>query len=226
MKSEARICASVIEPTPDEARRVMAGAGPWADLFEWRLDFLSSTNVPPTIDDFPHPLILACRPQWDGGGFRGDEEARAAFLGKFLALAPDYVDVELEAGEALWDAIRGRPANTRLIVSLHLWEATPPEAFLIARFKQLARAEADVIKLVTRAQRVEDNLRVLSLIPWAKDLGLELIAFCLGPMGRWSRVAAPLMGVPWTYAPARAGAASAPGQIEGPLLRRMLEALT
>lgn len=225
MNSELRICASVIEPTQDEARRVMIEAGPWADLFEWRLDFLASIDAPPAIDDLPRPLILTCRPQWDGGRFSGDEAARAAFLRRAVALAPDYVDLELEAGEALWEAVRGRPAKTRLIASLHLWEGTPPEAFLISRFQRLAQAEADVFKLVTRAERAEDNLRVLSLIPWAKAQGRELIAFCLGPMGRWSRVAAPLTGSPWTYAPARASAESAPGQIEGPLLRRMLEAL-
>jgi len=220
-----RICASAIEPTPDQTRRVMLEAAPWADLFEWRLDFLSPANVPPTLDDFPRPLILTCRPGSDGGRFQGDEAARAALLRQAAALAPDYLDVELEAGEAVWEAVKVRPAQTRLIVSLHLWETTPPEPFLIAWLKRLVESGADVIKLVTRAERIGDNLRVLSLIPGARDRGVALIAFCLGPMGRWSRVAAPLVGAPWTYAPARAGAESAPGQIEGPLLRRMLEAL-
>jgi 3-dehydroquinate dehydratase/shikimate dehydrogenase len=219
-----KICASVVESTPAEAARTMAEASPWADLFEWRLDFLSRGDLKPRLEKLPGPLILTCRPEWDGGRFMGDETERADFMGRFFELSPDYVDVELKAGPPVWDAVRDRPDETGLIVSLHLWESTPPEAFLSAWFQRLSRTEADVMKLVTRAKNVEDNLRVLSLIGQAGRRGL--IAFCAGRLGQWSRVAAPLLGSPWTYAPARADAPTAPGQIAGPELRLILDQLT
>jgi 3-dehydroquinate dehydratase type I len=219
-----KICASVVEATPAEAARSMKKAAEWADLYEWRLDFLSRGDIKPRIKRLPGPLILTCRPEWDGGRFKGDEQERADLIRRFWDLAPDYVDVELKAGDAVWEAVRGRPENTRLIVSLHLWEATPPEAFLAAWFQRLSKTEADVMKLVTRAKNAEDNLRVLSLLTQAG--GRSLIAFCAGPLGQWSRVAAPLVGSPWTYAPAREDAPTAPGQIAGPALRQILDQLS
>jgi 3-dehydroquinate dehydratase type I len=219
-----KICASVVEATPAEAARAMAEAAGWADLYEWRLDYLAPGDLKPRIDRLLGPLILTCRPEWDGGRFKGEEKERAALIRRFLDLAPDYVDIELKAGQAVWEAIRDRPENTGLVVSLHLWESTPPEAFLSAWFQRLSRTEADVMKLVTRAKNAEDNLRVLSLIAQAGER--SLIAFCAGPLGQWSRVVAPLVGSPWTYAPARENAPTAPGQIAGPALRRMLDQLT
>ena len=62
-------------------------------------------------------------------------------------------------------------------------------------------ADADILKLVTWARQPEDNLRVLSLIPKVKAQGREIIAFCMGPLGKWSRIAAPFLGSYLTYAP-------------------------
>ena len=55
-------------------------------------------------------------------------------------------------------------------------------------------ADADIVKLVTLANHPADNLRLLSLIPQAQARGKDIIAFCMGPLGKWSRVAAPLLG--------------------------------
>jgi 3-dehydroquinate dehydratase type I len=67
--------------------------------------------------------------------------------------------------------------------------------------------------MVSMAQQPEDNLRLLSLIPRAKARGREIIAFCMGPAGKWSRVVAPLMGSFLTFAPLTKKGASAPGQL-------------
>ena len=67
--------------------------------------------------------------------------------------------------------------------------------------------------MVALAQEPEDNLRLLSLIPQARAAGREIIAFCMGPVGNWSRVAAPLLGSFLTFAPFTKKGASAPGQL-------------
>ena len=73
--------------------------------------------------------------------------------------------------------------------------------------------EADVIKMVALARQPEDNLRLLSLIPQALAAGREIIAFCMGPAGKWSRITAPLLGSFLTFAPFTKKGASAPGQL-------------
>ena len=72
--------------------------------------------------------------------------------------------------------------------------------------------EADVVKLVALANEPADNLRMLSLIPRAKAQGKDVIAFCMGPLGKWSRIAAP-SGSWLAFAPFSKQRASAPGQL-------------
>ncbi|NIS60800.1 MAG: type I 3-dehydroquinate dehydratase, partial [Proteobacteria bacterium] len=80
-------------------------------------------------------------------------------------------------------------------------------------FDECEATGANIIKIVTYANTMEDNLRVLELIPHARKRGLEIIAFCMGEMGRISRVMAALLGSYFSYASLEKGAESAPGQL-------------
>ena len=76
--------------------------------------------------------------------------------------------------------------------------------------KQL-KAGADICKVITSAQRLEDNLTHLKLIrefPQAK-----IVSFAMGPLGFSSRVLSPLVGGEFTYASIKKGKESASGQI-------------
>jgi 3-dehydroquinate dehydratase-1 len=82
-------------------------------------------------------------------------------------------------------------------------------------------------KIVTTARTPEDNLTVLSLIPWAKkNLGLPLVAFAMGPLGKLSRVAAPLLGAPYTYAALPGREKAAPGQLDAVSLKEIFKSLS
>ena len=91
--------------------------------------------------------------------------------------------------------------------------------------EEMLAADADILKLVTMARQPEDNLRVLSLIPQAQARGKEIIAFCMGPLGKWSRVTAPLMGSFLTFAPFSKSGASAPGQLTVNEVKRLWKTL-
>ncbi|HLE19302.1 MAG TPA: type I 3-dehydroquinate dehydratase, partial [Syntrophales bacterium] len=65
----------------------------------------------------------------------------------------------------------------------------------------------------TMACSPEDNLTVLSLIPYAGRRNREIIAFCMGEQGRISRVMAALLGAFFTFASLKRGAESAAGQL-------------
>jgi 3-dehydroquinate dehydratase type I len=70
-----------------------------------------------------------------------------------------------------------------------------------------------VIKIVSFARSWEDNLTILSLIPFAKARKQEIIAFCMGKKGKVSRLFSPILGAAWTYASLNKVKASAPGQL-------------
>ena len=100
--------------------------------------------------------------------------------------------------------------------------APPAQSALTARLKACRALGADVVKIVTLATRAEDNLRVLALLPQAREMGQDLVAFCMGEQGRLSRVAAPLLGSRWSYASLEKGASSAPGQFTAAEMRTIL----
>jgi len=88
--------------------------------------------------------------------------------------------------------------------------------------RQLA-AGADICKVVTTAQRFEDNLTVLQLI--AESPKARKVSFAMGPLGLTSRVLCPLVGGDFTYASIEKGKESAPGQIAVRELRKIYEVM-
>ncbi|UCB47664.1 MAG: type I 3-dehydroquinate dehydratase, partial [Deltaproteobacteria bacterium] len=79
--------------------------------------------------------------------------------------------------------------------------------------------------IVTHARTMTDNLRVLDLIPQAQEKGIKIIAFCMGPFGRISRIFSHLIGGYMTFASLEGGEESADGQISVVEMKRILEML-
>jgi 3-dehydroquinate dehydratase type I len=84
---------------------------------------------------------------------------------------------------------------------------------LKARFNECIEAGAGIVKIVTYARSVEDNLKILNLIPYSRRKKRQIIAFCMGKPGRISRVVAPLLGSYLSFASIERGYESAPGQM-------------
>jgi 3-dehydroquinate dehydratase type I len=205
----------VVEATVNRARgryQRVARKGLWSEI---RLDYLEepSPDLKKLLRSLPGPVIATNRLAAEGGRWQGKEPDRRRLLEEALSFGVTCLDVEL-AVDALWRReLAARRGSTRLILSWHDFSGTPDSSRLEAVLEEMLDAEADILKIVTMAQLPEDNLRLLALIPMAKAQGKEIIAFCMGPLGKWSRVAAPLMGSFLTFAPFSKSGASAPGQL-------------
>jgi 3-dehydroquinate dehydratase type I len=138
---------------------------------------------------------------------------RFRVLRKGVTSNVQYVDVELRSNRALLQNLIENRNGTKIILSLHDFRGTPSLKELRRVFYRMMRLKPDVIKIVTFARSMEDNLTMLSFIPYAKAKGQEIVAFCMGERGRMSRVFSPLMGAAWTYASSSSDRASAPGQL-------------
>ena len=210
----------------DEAIEKMEKAAEWADLFEIRLDVMESFDLERLIRSSPLPVLVTYRSVKEGGKGKADYSIRTHHLIKAMEAGADLVDVEftmpLGFRELIWEHRR----KSRLVLSIHLLNKTPSSEDLEKTFRKMAATGADMVKIVTRARSWEDNWRVLSLIPMAINTGVEITAFCLGPLGMISRVACPLMGGSLTFASLEQGQESAPGQIPAPEMNRMLEILS
>src|SRR3977135_2319152 len=92
----ALICATVTASTTAELRRRRDEVVD-ADLIELRLDSVSDPSVAGALAGRRRPVIVTCRPTWEGGAFNGPEEARKQILAEALSLGAEYVDVEWRA---------------------------------------------------------------------------------------------------------------------------------
>jgi 3-dehydroquinate dehydratase type I len=190
-----------------------------------RLDYLEKPDLPRLFRTHPGPVIATNRRVDEGGRWRGTEGRRLMLLEECLAYGVDFLDVELAADAAWRRALAERRGNTGIILSWHDFGGTPDASRLEDLLAEMLTGEAQIIKIVTLARQPEDNLRVLSLIPKARARGREIIAFCMGPLGKWSRAVAPLLGSLLAFAPFSKKGASAPGQLTVNEMQRLWRAL-
>jgi len=220
------ICISVVPANNEEALSLLGRALPLADLVELRIDRIEKPELPMLLYAGRERIVVTNRRRDEGGFFASCETRRLALLHEAVELGARFVDVEQRTGARavgrLADAVRSRGGRTGLIVSHHDLAGTPSAKTLAGRLKACRALGADVVKIVTLATRAEDNLRVLALLPQAREMGQDLVAFCMGEQGRLSRVAAPLLGSRWSYASLEKGAASAPGQLTAAEMRTIL----
>ncbi len=209
------ICIPIAAATTDAAILRMERAAPLADLVELRIDRIPGADLERLLTARRTPVIVTNRRREEGGGFTGTEEERVERLKEAVRLGADYVDIETATDPALKAGLRGtlvgRPAQ--LIVSWHHFLGTPPLVFLKAKLEECMADGPAIVKIVTHADDTADCLRVLELIPYARQRGQAIIAFCMGRRGKISRITAPLLGSVIAYASLEPEEESAPGQL-------------
>lgn len=211
------ICIPIMARTQNAALMQMERSFPLADILELRIDQIRNLNLEELMSMNWGKILVTNRRRDEGGGFSGTERKRVELLKEAVALGADYVDIEVRTEEKLIKELSAKIGNhhgrTKWIISHHDFSGTPSGRALKGRLDQCTNTGADIIKIVTYANTMEDNLKVLGLIPYARRKGQEIIAFCMGEMGRISRVMAALLGSYFNYAPLEKGTESAPGQL-------------
>jgi 3-dehydroquinate dehydratase type I len=184
-----------------------------ADLIELRMDYLKEPELAPFMKDRKKPFIITNRRKEEGGRYRGDEQERFRILKKAVELGAEYVDVEMRSRRSLLRDLIANKKRTKMMLSFHDFQRTPSQNELRRLCDRMNQLGADVVKIVTFAKSWEDNLQVLSLIPFARKKKQEIVTFCMGEKGKMSRIFAPWMGAAWTYASLSRVKTSAPGQL-------------
>src|SRR5438094_277002 len=87
-----------------------------ADMVELRLDGVRDVDVAGALEGRRVPVLVTCRPTWEGGLFDGTEEERRRVLEQAIAAGAEYVDVEWAAG---FDDLVGAATQSRVVLSNH-----------------------------------------------------------------------------------------------------------
>lgn len=195
----------------DQARRAVSQR---ADILEVRLDYLE-----PDIDFtqlpllFPQiPKIITNRHKDEAGGdtragWKGKEEERIRLLERFAVYNPAYIDMEL----AHFVPLKLQRRHTKLIVSYHNFDSTPPNSYLDTVFQRALDLGADIVKIATQANNESDATRLLEFIATHTTKN-KLIAVGMGEHGKKTRIEGPRLGNYLTYA-CLDNTATAPGQL-------------
>lgn len=212
---QQEVCLSIAEQTVEA---VLARIETWkgqVDVLEIRLDALAQPEVQGLASVMNQHLLFTNRPTWEGGHWAGAEMPRVALLCAAAEAGAACVDLELRAPAASWRQLEpvAKAHNCTLLASWHDFQGTPADEELREIFGQMMASGADVGKIVTTAHDFTDVLRVLHLQIVAKEVNFPLAAFCMGGVGRISRVATLALGGVLTYGAADQATATAPGQL-------------
>lgn len=228
LASPAGICVSVACENVGQAVDIAKNSESYADVIEIRLDSLSHPEIEPFVEHITKPLLFTNRPEWEGGSFKGSEAARIGLLLKAVQYDCALVDLELKTAPELRGELLDtllKHTQTGLIASWHDFNTTPSSDELGDILQQQVESGAHIGKIVTTAKDYKDVLRILNLQVIAAENNFPLIAFCMGPIGRISRLATLKLGGYMTYAAPDGGEETAPGQIPASVVHNMLSRL-
>ncbi|MGN0242485.1 MAG: type I 3-dehydroquinate dehydratase [Lachnospiraceae bacterium] len=230
-KTEVEICTQV--------KQVLAEK---PDLLEWRIDFFEQVHDRETllkvagmirelVSDMP--LLVTFRTEAEGGEQSVSWEE---YIDLYTALAMsgvcDMLDVELfaakrmgvdNADEATGELIASLHANgCAVIMSSHDFEQTPSKEELIMRMCHMQSLGADIAKvaMMPQSQSDVDVLMAATKEMYDHYAVIPIVTMSMGELGAISRLNGELTGSAITFG--CCGAASAPGQIEVPKLRKGL----
>lgn len=208
------ICVSVSEPDYESCLAALNGL----EFAEIRLDPMTvELKEIEILFSRPLKLIATCRP-----GKLADGKRKAMLL-KAIEAGAAYVDVEVEADPEYRREIfaAARKKGCDVIVSFHDFDGTPSSSELRAMRQRCLDLQPDIVKIACTAHNERDGARLLGLL----DSTSKLVVVGMGKYGRTVRIAAPLLGSPFTYASTERGKETADGQLSHAEMRRIYETL-
>jgi 3-dehydroquinate dehydratase/shikimate dehydrogenase len=163
-----------------------------ADLVELRLDTVRDPSAVGALAGRHRPVIVTCRPQWEGGHFAGSEEERRRILAEALNEGAEYVDLEWRAR---FDDLFA--SAERVVLSAHHFDGAPFD--LAAQAQAMRSSGAAVVKIAVNVKRLSDCVPLLELGAQAGSAN-RFVLIGMGQHGMPTRILASRFGSAWTYA--------------------------
>jgi 3-dehydroquinate dehydratase type I len=221
-----RVCVAVPPKTVDEAFTLIKQAdAQHADLIEIRLDSLTNNDHIAEIPCYSKtPLIATNKSLENHGAFVGNETERQKILLDAANNGFTYVDVDLGTPNQA-ELIHGlREAGAKVIVSYHDFEQTPSLAKLEKILDEEVALGADVCKIITTANTVEDNATAITFVSKASKK-TKIVCFAMGDLGVTSRFLSPVFGAFFTFASIDEKRKTAKGQLSIQEMRKAYQLL-
>ncbi len=204
------ICQTVTATTMSQLIR-RRDAARRADLVELRLDGVVDPDVRAAMAGRHLPVIVTCRPVWEGGKFTGSEEDRRRLLEQAIDAGAEYVDLEARAEFAT--ALVARTHGRGVVLSYHDFDGVPAD--LGRLYDRMRSTGAQIVKIAVTARKLCDvfALEDLGATPLPAEEGRGAVLIAMGAPGIVTRILPGRFGSLWTYA-----GDAAPGQLSADVL--------
>ncbi len=207
------ICMSIADVTVPEALKIIDRT----ELTEVRLD-----RIPFTAQDIDklfssvNQTVATYRPLESV-----TESERKSILIHAINAGASYVDIEVENSDGFKNDIieAGKRKGCRIIMSYHNYIKTPVMRELEQIMKWCFECSVDIGKIACQVNSNDDCSRLLSLYSYDKPV----ISIGMGERGRITRIAAVLLGAPFTYASIDSSKKTAPGQFEYEKIKAIID---
>jgi len=124
----------------------------------------------------------------------------------------EYVDLELSTPQLEKLVKELKSLGAKPIVSFHKFDGSLDISKLERIIKKEISSGAEVCKIVTTAKQIEDNLPNLKFTLKASSK-TKIVCFCMGELGKVSRLLSPIFGGFFTFASLERGRETASGQM-------------
>ncbi len=237
-KGPPKICVPIMgESMGQLTESTVHAIGLDADMYEWRADHFKTLDhgailaglagIRDILGD--KPLIFTLRSVEEGGAgvFSEEEYAQINEAVATSGLA-DIIDVELCKNQ---QTITGLSAlahhnNVYILLSAHYFKGTPTKDELLATLLTMQGYPADILKLAVMAESETDVLSIFEVSLEMRDKYAErpFAVIGMGNKGVLTRIAGGFFGSSFTFA--KGEAASAPGQPDISIVRRIIDVLS
>jgi 3-dehydroquinate dehydratase type I len=207
------ICVPIQAGNLNELRSAIKEAEKKADLTEVWVDRLRQPYKAKDLLILARkPLLIVNKSKKEKGLWQKGEAKRLALLDEFVKAGAGYVDIGIHTKKNLLKKLIASRRKSRIIISYHNFNRTPPLGELIKMVKKAKRLGADMVKIVTFAKKTEDNFTIFNLLKKVSQ-NTALTAFCMGEKGLISRILAPKLGSRISYLALNYRQKTAPGQM-------------
>lgn len=196
------ICVSIGNANFEEIKNLL----PKFPLVELRVDLLDLSK-----DELKQLLALHGNLIITYRANNGNYELMLDMLSNAIEFGAAWVDVDIDTPDDIIKKVvaKARTKNCRVIISYHNFDKTPSTSIFNSIITSVSAYNPALTKIACMANSPNDCVRVLSLY----ENHSNILAFCMGQVGTITRIAAPILGAPFTYA-GLPGKETAPGQID------------
>lgn len=203
-----------------KVKKLLQKGNPEVDAFEIWIDSLPKTDLQPSVLESlikswkkisKKKIVIVCKDPGEKGSFRGNDRQKVELLSAAAAGGADYIDIGFHSGKKWVETLVKMKKKAQVIVSFHDFEKTPPFKKLQTLRMKMTELGADIIKIATFVNTLEDSQRLIELALQLKKEKRKHIILGMGEKGMVTRILGQKLGNELQFVSVEV--ATAPGQL-------------